>query len=95
MFQSNRDSIEPASNDQIYVMNADGSNPRRLTNTASRDVDPDCSPDGGMIAFERANAPRNIDQVFVMSADGGQPSALTALPGASGHPAWERARNKR
>ena len=43
---SNRDG-----NQEIYVMDADGSNPTRLTNDAKRDEDPDWSPDGTQIAF--------------------------------------------
>ena len=92
VFQSNRDSRDTGRNQQIYVMNADGSDQRRLTNYAGADVDPAWSPDGLLIAFERASAPRNIDQVFVMSADGGQATPLTRLPSANGHPGWEVAR---
>ncbi len=90
MFQSNRASTVGAPNEEIYVMKADGSEQRRLTNHPGPDVDPDWSPDGRMIAFERASEPSKIDQVFVMSADGGQPAPLTTLPSANGHPGWDR-----
>ena len=89
VFQSNRDGSGLTRHDQIYVMNADGSGQRRLTNYAGTDVDPAWSPDGRMIAFERGTEPRNIDQVFVMTADGGRPAPLTRLPSANGHPGWE------
>ncbi len=90
VFQSNRASTVGAPNEEIYVMKADGSEQRRLTNHPGPDVDPDWSPDGRMIAFERASEPSKIDQVFVMSADGGQPAPLTTLPSANGHPGWDR-----
>src|SRR5688500_11416698 len=78
VFQSNRDSTTEPAHDQIYVMNADGSGQRRLTNHPRPDADPEWSPDGRMIAFERRLESRNVDQVFVMSAEGGQPMPLTA-----------------
>lgn len=92
VFQSNRDSTEEARNDEIYVMNADGSDQRRLTNYPGQDVDADWSPDGRMIAFQRDSEPRQINQLFVVSVDGGEPMPLTALPSANGHPAWSRGR---
>ena len=64
---------------QIYVMNADGASPRRITRATSvDDRDPDWSPDGRRIAFwrERYSAPdaapgsRPRPMVFVINADG-------------------------
>ena len=45
-FSSNRDG-----NFEIYVMDSDGSNPRRLTDHGASDVSPSWSPDGRHIAF--------------------------------------------
>lgn len=47
VFVSNRD----AGQADIYVMDADGANPVRLTNTVAREVAPKFSPDGKKIAF--------------------------------------------
>lgn len=94
VFQSDRDSDAQSRRGQIYVMNADGSNQRRLTNHLESDGDPEWSPDGRMIAFQRRGQ-RGAQQVYVMSAEGGQPTPLTALPSANGHPAWDRSRQKR
>ena len=44
---SNRDGA-----DEIYVMNADGSNQVRLTNNPAYDMSPAWSPDGTRIAFD-------------------------------------------
>ncbi len=45
-FHSNRDG-----NSEIYVMNADGTNPTRLTDNPAEDILPAWSPDGRKIAF--------------------------------------------
>jgi Tol biopolymer transport system component len=56
-------------NDEIYVMNADGSNVRRLTKDPAVEGSPVWSSDGRKIAFESS---RRFDalEIWVMNADG-------------------------
>jgi WD40 repeat protein len=56
----------------IYVMNADGSDPARLTNNG--DVNPSFSPDGTKIVFDSYR--HGDSEIYVMNADG---SGLTRL----------------
>lgn len=69
VFNSDRDG-----NNEIYVMDADGSNVKRLTNNSTADYDPSWGPDG-RIAFvsERGQSP----DIFVMNADGTSQKMLT------------------
>jgi Tol biopolymer transport system component len=80
-------------NDEIYVMNADGTDQTRLTYYPGRDDDPDWSPDGRWIAFHRDHQPidSQILEVFVMNADGSNQIPLTHLPSENAHPAWRPA----
>ncbi|MBA2349833.1 MAG: PD40 domain-containing protein, partial [Solirubrobacterales bacterium] len=57
-------------NDEIYVMDPDGSNQTRLTQNAARDKSPTWSPDGRQIAFLRDPDSRGLDDVMVIDADG-------------------------
>ncbi|HYL09885.1 MAG TPA: S41 family peptidase [Candidatus Acidoferrales bacterium] len=59
----------------IWVVNEDGSSPRRLTVHPAHDIFPRFSPDGKWIAFS-SNRYGNYD-VFVIPADGGEPKQLT------------------
>ena len=61
--------------DDIWVVDADGSNPRRLTVNVARDFSPRFSPDGKWIAFT-SNRTGNND-VFIMPSSGGEPKQLT------------------
>lgn len=84
VFVSKRDGHE-----QIYVLQADGSQLTRLTNNKARDTDPTWSPDGQKIAFTSDR--EGGRQIFVMNADGSQPINLTknqAAMTSNGHPAW-------
>jgi len=69
---------------EIYVMNADGTNQRPLSNTLDQnELDPDWSPDGTRIAYERDN------DIWVMKADGTGQVNVTNSPEVSEHgPAW-------
>lgn len=70
-FSSNRDG-----NNEIYVMNVDGSNVRRLTNHRAIDTTPTWSPSGTHVAFvsERSGSP-NIWRVDAQGLE--QPVKLT------------------
>jgi TolB protein len=65
----------------IWVMNADGSGARNITNTPTvREEDPAFSPDGSKIAFIR-EPDSGASQLFVMNADGTGGAALTGATG--------------
>ena len=81
IFTSNRDD-----NDQIYVMEADGSDPRRLTRHEAYDAEPAWSPDGRRIAF-MSDRDGHAD-IYVMGADGSDPRRLTRDDAYDSQPAW-------
>jgi len=86
------DAIRPEHSDrrQIYVMNADGSNQRRVSNgTQGDDADASWSPDGKRITFwsTRINA-RHLD-IYTMNANGSDVRHLgTSLYAVDGSPSY-------
>ena len=75
--------------DEIWVMNADGTNKHNLTRhdgVKISDLDPSFSPDGHQIAF--SSDPGGSRQIWLMNADGSNPYQLTDLPGAQRYPSW-------
>jgi len=79
-------------NGEIYVMNASGSNPRRLTNNRVWDGYPTWSPDGTQIAYYTYRTEKDW-VIQVMDADGaeqgsGNPRRLTDSGTCDGAPYW-------
>jgi len=80
-FTSGRDG-----NNEIYVMNTDGSGVTRLTNNPAVDQDPAWSPDGTRLAFTSTRDGNY--ELYVMNADGSGVTRLTTDPAKDAHPAW-------
>jgi len=76
-FHSNR-----SGNNEIYVMNGDGSGLTNLTNNPADDIGPVWSPDGKKILF-LTNRDGNYE-IYVMNADGSDPTNLTHNPADDG-----------
>ena len=83
-FASNRDG-----NTEIYVMDADGSNQRRLTNNPATDHDPNISPDGRRIVFQsNRDGGNRREEIYTMTADGSNVARLTNNTAEEWNPAW-------
>ena len=69
-------------------MNADGSQPRNLTNSIFPENFPAWSADGHWIAFSRFTDPPGNNEIFVMTATGEQVTRLTRDPAYDVWPVW-------
>ena len=73
---------------QIFVANADGSDPRKITDLPDSDVRfPRVSPDGSQIAFTYG-ASAEPPELYLMDADGSNIRQVTGGPGHARKPDW-------
>jgi Tol biopolymer transport system component len=70
----------------IWIINMDGTNPRRLTSDPAREMDATWSPDGTWLAFVRGQYERPT--VVAMRPDGTGETLLTKTGQREGHPCW-------
>jgi len=83
-FHSDRDG-----NDEIYIMNTDGSNQTRLTDNPERDKRPSLSPDGSKIVY--ISEIGGLWDLFTMNSDGTNNQRLTntnSAPWTLLDPSW-------
>ena len=78
--------IDPAYFGEIYIMDADGSNQKRLTNTPGYDGGPFFSPDGQRIIWRRFDDEGMIADVYTMKIDGSDLQKLTSFESMSWAP---------
>jgi Tol biopolymer transport system component len=101
VFRGDLDLAEPSGDEELYVMDADGTNVHQLTSNQDFDSAPAWSPDGTSIAFEKAAAGTFVPgvpaepgkeaeekEIYVMRADGTHVRQLTASPGLDEGPVW-------
>ncbi len=81
VFASDRDG-----NNEIYVMNADGSGVTRLTNNPADEGDPAWSPDNSQIVFTSDRDGNG--EIYVMNADGSGITNISNHPADDLQPAW-------
>jgi len=87
-FHSNRDG-----NNEVYVMNPDGSDQTRLTFDSRNDQRPDVSPNGKQIVFVSNRIitetnPSGDFEIFVMNSDGSDVRQLTFNGAEDSWPRW-------
>ena len=77
---------DPAWANEIYVMQADGSDVKRLTTTPGYDGGPFFSPDGKCICWRRFAENGATAEIMTMNIDGSDPQQLTQLGAMSWAP---------
>jgi Tol biopolymer transport system component len=78
--------IDPSYFAEIYIMRADGSDQRRLTNAIGYDGGPFFSPDGTRIVWRRFDAQGLIADVWTMKPDGSDARQVTNFASMSWAP---------
>lgn len=92
-FNSDR-AVEPDSDgnrrgNDIFIMDADGSNQVQLTNTPEREILGDWSPDGRRIVYEgEVDVLNGQRDIFVIDADGSNRINITNHPAPDREPTW-------
>jgi Tol biopolymer transport system component len=75
--------------DDVYAMNADGTEERRLTEAKGPEFDPTWSPDGSKVAYrDSTHGVNDNDEIFVVNADGTHRINLTRNSSNDWGPAW-------
>jgi TolB protein len=78
-------------NSEIFIMNADGSNPKDLSVNIAYDGWPTWSPDGGLILFSsNRSGPANIGQLYTIEKDGSHLKQITNGPGSFIQATWSK-----
>ena len=77
---------DPSYFGEIYIMNADGSEPKRLTRSLGYDGGPFFSPDGKRIVWRRFDESGAIADVFTMNIDGSDARQITKFESMSWAP---------
>ncbi len=78
--------LDPATMIDIYLMNGDGSNVRRLTDVLGYDGGPFFSPDGRRICWRRFTPNGAVAEIWTMKLDGSDQRQLTRLGAMSWAP---------
>jgi Tol biopolymer transport system component len=78
--------IDPAWANEIYIMQADGSDVRRLTTSPGYDGGPFFSPDGQRICWRRFSEDGATAEIMTMNIDGSDQKQLTHLQAMSWAP---------
>jgi Tol biopolymer transport system component len=95
-------SDENAFANELYVMDSDGGDAKRLTDTEELDEgSPSWSPDGERIAYEREGPARFIKQLMVVASQGGCAARIAGNAAVSdvrrvrdyGQPVWRPGTN--
>lgn len=99
VFTSTKDAPDPsargiASSWEVYIMNKDGSNLKRVTNNSVGEWDPQLSPDGAHIVFtsdrDHPQSSWNRD-LYTMNTDGTNIHRLTSQDGTAESPRYDAA----
>jgi Tol biopolymer transport system component len=85
-FQSKRD----GDTYQVFVMDSDGGNKRRISDVTGNARQPAWSPDGKLLAFAASTDPANAapTELYVASVDGTPARAITSLGSMLSTPIW-------
>lgn len=91
-YKSNGEGFTYDRRPHIFVISADGGEPRQITDGDFADGDPTWSPDGRLLAFTAARHDErdydNASDVWVVSPEGGEPRRVTDTRGPVSAPAF-------
>jgi len=77
---------EGKTNNEIYLIRADGTELRRMTNNPASDTHPRWSPDGSTLLFVSTRS--DGQQTWLLPVNGGEPRQLTSFSPGTGDPIW-------